>query len=103
MFCATCGAALNEESQFCPRCGTQRGESSQLPTPKTTGNAFSTAGIICGVISFLFFPIVLGPIGLILGAVAKSKGEERAMTAIIVSAIGLVGGMIFGILVFSTL
>ena len=55
------------------------------------------------VVSFLFFPIVFGPAGLILGAVAKSKGEEKAIVALVVSGLGLVVGMFLGFVVFASM
>jgi len=64
-----------------------------------TGNGFSIAGIILGALAFLIFPIIFGPIGLIMGAIAKSKGERLATRALVVSGIGLVVGMIFGAMV----
>jgi len=70
--------------------------------PRSVGNGYSTAGIILGAIAFLFFPIVLGPIGLIMGAVGKSRGEDKAVVAMVVSACGLVVGMILGIIVFDS-
>jgi hypothetical protein len=104
MFCSNCGNTINAEGQFCAKCGTPRGALiQQVPPPppqKSTGNPFSTAGIICGVIAFLVVPILFGPIGLILGAIAHSKGEEKAVVALVVSGIGLVAGMIIGALVF---
>ncbi len=59
-------------------------------------NAFSIAGIVLGAIAFLFFPVLFGPIGLVLGAVAKSKGEPLANRALLVSGLGLVVGMLLG-------
>jgi len=74
-----------------------------MPQPQNGSNGFSIAGIILGAIGFFFFPILFGPAGLILGAVAKSKNEPRANTALIVSGIGLVGGIIFGMLIWASL
>lgn len=65
------------------------------------GNGFSIAGIVCGAIAFLFCPPLFGLAGLVLGAVARSKGEPKANVALTVSAIGLVVGMIVGALLFS--
>jgi uncharacterized protein YacL len=103
MFCASCGNTIADTSQFCPSCGASRNAPASMPTPKSAGSGFSVAGIICGAIAFLFFPIVLGPIGLILGAIGKSKGEEKAVVAMVVSALGLVIGLILGFLVFASL
>lgn len=68
-----------------------------------TSNGYSTTGIVLGSIAFLFLPIILGPAGLILGAVGKSKGESRANVAMVVSAAGLVVGMILSFVVARTL
>jgi membrane protein DedA with SNARE-associated domain len=73
------------------------------PQPSSPGSTFSTVGIICGAIAILFFPFVFGPAGLIFGAVAKSKGEQKAVVALVVSGVGLVVGMIFGYIVSSGL
>jgi hypothetical protein len=112
MFCQKCGQQNSEGSGFCSKCGNQMNAFAPptpgampafvAPSPSTAGNGFSTAGIILGVISFLFFPIIFGPAGLILGAVGKSKGESKAVTAMVVSGIGLVAGMIIGALVFAS-
>ena len=107
MFCGKCGHGNNDGVSFCAKCGNQMSSTMQpthppLPAPSTPGNGYSVAGIICGAIAFLVFPIVLCPIGLILGAVGKSKGESKAVVAMVVSALGLVIGMILGAIVFSS-
>jgi membrane protein DedA with SNARE-associated domain len=64
--------------------------------PATGGNTLSTLGMIFGLIGFLFFPIIIGVAGIILSAVAKSKGEKNANLALGVSIAGTVIGMIIG-------
>jgi len=61
-------------------------------------NLLSIIGIICGVVAFLFFPILFGPAGLTLGGIAISKREPLGWVALGVSAAGLVIGMILGVL-----
>lgn len=51
-----------------------------------------------GVISLAVFPIIFGPIGIVLGVIAKSKNEAKANLAITISVIGTVSGMILGAL-----
>jgi hypothetical protein len=112
--CAGCGAQNPAGATFCPTCGFAAGASAtQQPfanppvydpyraQPTQAGNGFTIAGTICGAVAFLFCPILLGPVGLILGAVAKSKGEPRANIALIVSGLGLVVGVLLGIIVFN--
>jgi hypothetical protein len=63
-------------------------------------NRYSTIGIILGIISFFFLPIIFGPAGLIVSAMGRSRGERRANVALVVSALGLVFGVILGVLAF---
>lgn len=72
------------------------------PSGPNGSNTLSTIGIVLGAIAFVFFPILFGPAGLILGAVARSRGESRAVTAMVVSGIGLVVGMILGAIIYSS-
>jgi len=62
-----------------------------------TNNTLSIIAIVLGVIGFIFLPIVFALAGLVLAIVAKTVRHERLSTvAIVVSAIGLVGGMVLG-------
>lgn len=108
MFCQSCGAQLNGAA-YCGSCGTAAGgRGVQTPDGPVeakaiaeVGNGLSIAGIVCGGIAFLILPIILGPVGLILGAVAKSRGERLALVAMIVGGVGFVGGMVLGAVVGS--
>jgi hypothetical protein len=117
-FCSSCGTAVatpqtsaQAPSASAPSGGGFRGETQQPatasswppqmandvpPRPSTPGNGFSVVGIIFGIAAIAFFPIVFGPAGLILGAVAKSKGESKAVIAMVVSGVGMVLGFIIG-------
>lgn len=81
--------------------GYHPGPSAPAGPSQRAGSGFSTGAIICGAIAFLFLPIILGPIGLILAAVAKSKGERNANIGFLVAGLGTVVGMILGALVFA--
>ncbi len=53
-------------------------------------------GIVCAVISLLFFPPVFGLAGIILGILSMRKGERAlGITAVVLSAIFMIVGMIF--------
>mgnify|MGYP000293530486 CR=1 FL=1 len=104
MFCKNCGAAIEASALFCQSCGTKKevaASTTSSPQPGTTSNSFSTVAMIMGGIAIWIFPIVFGPIGLVLGAVAKSKNEPKATTAIVIAAIGTVLGMLFGAIAWS--
>ncbi|MFH8469146.1 hypothetical protein [Streptomyces sp. NPDC017991] len=69
------------------------------PQGTATGNVLSIIAMVLGVISLLFFPIVFGVIGLILAIIAKTVRHERlAVPALVVSAVGLIGGLLLGAL-----
>ena len=67
------------------------------------GNGFSIAAIVLGAIAVLFIPLLFGVVGLILGAVAKSRGESMAKTGMIVAGVGMAVGMVLGALVAATM
>lgn len=78
---------------------TQYGNQStgQQPQGAASGNVLSIIAMVLGVIALIFLPIVFGVIGLVLAIVAKTVRHERlAVPAIVVSAVGLIGGMILG-------
>lgn len=124
MFCSRCGTQQGAGAAFCSACGnaivaappppttTPPVPPQYLPPPQTymyyspgppprpAGDGYSIAGIICGGLAFLFFPILLGPAGLILGGIAMSKGETKAPIALVVSGVGMVVGFIIGAMVW---
>jgi hypothetical protein len=68
---------------------------------RDAGAGYSIAGIICGVVALGFCPLVLGGIGLFLSSKAKARGESLAGVARVVSLVGLIGGFIIGVLVYT--
>jgi hypothetical protein len=118
-YCSACGAPASPQSGYYggfnnAQPGATYGSwppgqpwqrSSMAPPPyeqnavADPGNGLSIAGIICGAIAFLFFPILLGPAGLILGGIGLSRRESKAPIAMVVSGCGLVVGMILGVIV----
>lgn len=115
MFCRRCGMRINEHDVFCGACGAPIGPSSPPPAPpspsarldptipSTSSNTLSTIGIALGAISFFVLPLFLGAAGIVLGVVGRSRGETRAKTAIWVSAVGLVAGMILGAVMWGSM
>jgi hypothetical protein len=70
-------------------------------TTKAGGNTLSIIGIVCGVVAILFLPIILGPVGIVLGIIGRQRGERLGTIAIVVAAVGMIIGMILGYLVVS--
>ncbi|CAL9317787.1 MULTISPECIES: hypothetical protein [unclassified Streptomyces] len=81
---------------------TQYGSQSTGQQRAATSNVLSIIAIVLGAVALLFLPIVFGAIGLVLAIIAMTVRRERLATvALVVSAVGLVGGMILGALVAS--
>ena len=43
---------------------------------KNKGRIYSIIGLVCAIISLLFIPILFGPAAIILGIIARKKGER---------------------------
>lgn len=70
---------------------------------RTAGsNVFSIIAFVCAGISVLFFPVLFGPAGLILGAVGLTKKERFAPIAIAAAAGCMIAGMVIGAAVWSS-
>jgi hypothetical protein len=60
--------------------------------PVSANNNLSITAIILGVISWIF--VIVGPIGIILGFVARDRRERWATAAIVVAIVGTIAGAI---------
>ena len=71
------------------------------PVPNQGSNARSILAIIFGGVSVLILPILFGPIGIVLGIIAKTRKERLSTVGLIISIVGPVIGAILGVLVFA--
>ncbi len=101
MFCTHCGTSITNNS-FCSNCGKPAYEASFTNPPSDSSssmNGLSIAGIALGAIGFFIFPVIFATVGIVCAAIAKNRREPLANIALIVSIVGLIGGMIFGAIV----
>ncbi|MBE6727166.1 MAG: DUF4190 domain-containing protein [Ruminococcaceae bacterium] len=63
------------------------------------------ASLVLGIVSFLIFAIIAGPLAIIFGVVAKNKGNRSSMATagIICGIIGIVSYFIMIILLQNTI
>jgi hypothetical protein len=103
LYCARCGNWLSSwrpiqatETEPPPAAVT-------LPATPAQVNTLAMAGLICGIIGFFFFGMVLGPAGIVLGAIAlfrihssrgRQGGKGLAIAAIVISAISFIGALV---------
>jgi len=81
--------------QYVPPPYLQPGQA-QPTTTTAASNLFSIIAFVCAGISVLFFPVLFGPAGLILGAVGLTKKERFAPIAIAAAAGCMIAGMVIG-------
>ncbi len=65
------------------------------------GKALSIIAMLFGLVALVFFPIVFGPLGIVIAAIAALRHEEWWVWGAAVAAAGTVIGMILGYLVFT--
>ena len=66
----------------------------QSATTTAASNLFSIIAFVCAGISVLFFSVLFGPAGLILGAVGWTKKERFAPIAVAAAAGCMIAGMV---------
>jgi hypothetical protein len=81
--------------------GTGWGTPPPSTRPTTASSGLSVGAIVCGVIATLFFPILFGPLGIVLAGVAMSRNEPKARTAMTVAVAGMLVGFVLGMLVWA--
>jgi hypothetical protein len=63
------------------------------PPAVNTGRGFTIASFVLAAISLILAPIILGPIGVVLGFVGHSKGDRLGKWAGITSIVCTVAGL----------
>jgi hypothetical protein len=97
IFCFACGAQIDARAEICPKCGVRQQPPPSVATPAQLSNTWSNIAIVCGVVSFIIFPIVFGPIGIVMAAVGASRGESRWKTAMAAVVVLMLVSMALGI------
>jgi hypothetical protein len=77
----------------------EQSTSSSKPDSK---QGLAIAGLVCGIIAFLFIPPLFGALGIIFGAISWKAGNKLGMAATVISIAGLIIGMIVGAIVFTS-
>jgi len=68
---------------------------------KKNGVIYSAFGLVCAIISLLFFPIIFGPLAIILGYLGRKNGDKTfGLVVMILGAVFMAIGMILGVAVY---
>ena len=93
MYCHHCGTKYEIGTLSCVECGMLLNAINQKPQIKPVNLGM---GYLFAILSLFFFPIIFGPIGIFIGAKAKSQGYDYEGTRLIIVAFVL---MFFGIMI----
>ena len=97
-FCTKCGAQNFDEANNCANCGAILASTVGAPVfnnvvvpQQQRGKGLAIAAMVCGIVSFFCFGVILGILAVIFGGVAKSKGYKGGMATagIVLGIIGL--------------
>ena len=69
------------------------------PNSANQSNTFSILAIVLGSVALLIFPVVFGPVAIVLGVVGLVKKERLAPVGLTVGILGMVVGAFVGYLV----
>lgn len=88
--CPNCRANNADGAVQCAACGAPLAAYAPVPA-KTPGKGFGIASLVCGIVSFFIFGLILGILAVIFGGVAKNKGYRGGMATagIVLGVIGL--------------
>lgn len=103
-YCRECGTALEDDVQFCPKCGHRQNINYQTGSINVTNvnnqhqrlTDTSSASLILGILSIvlgiLFFPSFLGLVLGIIGTVIDKTKSRRGLTitGIVISSISFI-------------
>lgn len=118
MFCRNCGTQMADGTMFCPTCGaTQVAQAPVQPQQPAYGYApvpqadpqpakgLAVASLVLGIVSLIMFAVIAGPLGIIFGGLAKSKGNRSGMATagIVCGIIGVAGWLLIQIFLQGTL
>lgn len=87
MYCQKCGAPIN--GKYCSNCGSSNKQS-------TLGETIGS--IICMLVSTLFFPPIIGGIGIYLGYRVYKLEKIKGIILMIASTLCMLFGMFLGFL-----
>ena len=67
----------------------------------STARVLTIISFVCSAIALVFFPIVFGPVAIVLAAIALTKSDPLAKWALGVAIACTIGGFILGAVVIS--
>lgn len=118
MFCKNCGTAIPDGTIFCPNCGTNQAAQAPVqpqqpvygyaPAPQADAQpakGLAVASLVLGIVSLIMFAVIAGPLAIILGGAAKSKGNRSGMATggIVCGIIGVAGWLLIQIFLQGTI
>jgi hypothetical protein len=79
---------------------TQTASSGSTTKSESKGRPFTIAGLVCGLVSIFFVPIVLGPLGIVFGFVGYGRGDRKGLWVGIGSIVCMAIGFVLGYVIW---
>ena len=76
------------------RQASSRGRAPPPPPNRPEGKPLVIGSVICSIAALFILPIILGPIGAVLGFVGYGRGERKGLWAGIFGIVATVGGLV---------
>ena len=70
------------------------------PPPTSRGRVYTVVAFVLAGLALIFLPLVLGPVGVGLGAVGHSKGDPLGKWAMVAAGVATIVGMVLGFVAF---
>ena len=101
-FCRNCGAEMEENQQYCVRCGAQVGGENGAQTVSNKKSELNIGMLVWSIINTVLCCNILGIIALVFTILANGKSEEEAAQNIkvakILNIVGTIGAVLIVVL-----
>lgn len=89
LICPDCGTQNPPSSSYCSDCGRPIGAGAR-ERKKSTVTGAGVASLVTGILGLFVFPIILGPIALVLGVIASDKKDKLGRAGLILGIIDII-------------
>jgi hypothetical protein len=96
--CRSCGANLKDG----PGSAFKTAQFEPIEEGQGLGALVSLAGFGPAILSIFLFPVLFGPLGILLGFIGLKLGSSLGKATIGLSAVSMIIGMIYGAIVWSS-
>ena len=100
LICPDCGTQNPPSNKYCSNCGRPIGAGA-VGKKKSAVTGAGVASLVMGIIGLIVFAIILGPLAIVLGAIAWSKDNDKlGLAGLILGIIDVIAWLIIIVSIF---